>query len=510
MNTDRACAACQETVYPFEVIRCFDQIWHRKCFRCQHCGMALSICNYHGFDKKPYCAAHSPKPTSFTLVTDTPELLRVANNTRMFSSIRYSADAQRIRGKITSFPDDLWTQHTLKLSKQYSEANNIRSGRSSGFDERYSPQSFRQGEVRTGSAPYNNHYGSSVTPPPNRFGINNHCTSPHTFPSSAGIRSRSLSNHNGCHLEVDPLHHHHHYDQVISSPPSQNGLSRSGSCHSIVINSTGIRSRSLSNHNGCHLEVDPLHHHHHYDQVISSPPSQNGLSRSGSCHSIVINSTGIRSRSLSNHNGCHLEVDPLHHHHHYDQVISSPPSQNGLSRSGSCHSIVINSTGIRSRSLSNHNGCHLEVDPLHHHHHYDQVISSPPSQNGLSRSGSCHSIVINSTAFPPANNNTGNAVMNNNGNVGSSETINIPRGSTLNLNFHNHSSQTRDGPNNSGFGGTFIAQYSYEAKDDDEVTFKPGDVIVNGQPISEGWMYGTVQRTGQFGMLPSNYVKLHR
>ncbi|CAH8564817.1 unnamed protein product [Heterobilharzia americana] len=316
MNTDRACAACQETVYPFEVIRCFDQIWHRKCFRCQHCGMALSICNYHGFDKKPYCAAHSPKPTSFTLVTDTPELLRVANNTRMFSS-----------------------------------ANNIRSGRSSGFDERYSPQSFRQGEVRTGSAPYNNHYGSSVTPPPNRFGINNHCTSPHTFPSSAGIRSRSLSNHNGCHLEVDPLHHHHHYDQVISSPPSQNGLSRSGSCHSIV---------------------------------------------------------------------------------------------------------------------------------------------------------------INSTAFPPANNNTGNAVMNNNGNVGSSETINIPRGSTLNLNFHNHSSQTRDGPNNSGFGGTFIAQYSYEAKDDDEVTFKPGDVIVNGQPISEGWMYGTVQRTGQFGMLPSNYVKLHR
>ncbi|CAH8564787.1 unnamed protein product [Heterobilharzia americana] len=263
MNTDRACAACQETVYPFEVIRCFDQIWHRKCFRCQHCGMALSICNYHGFDKKPYCAAHSPKPTSFTLVTDTPELLRVANNTRMFSS-----------------------------------ANNIRSGRSSGFDERYSPQSFRQGEVRTGSAPYNNHYGSSVTPPPNRFGINNHCTSPHTFPSSA--------------------------------------------------------------------------------------------------------------------------------------------------------------------------------------------------------------------AFPPANNNTGNAVMNNNGNVGSSETINIPRGSTLNLNFHNHSSQTRDGPNNSGFGGTFIAQYSYEAKDDDEVTFKPGDVIVNGQPISEGWMYGTVQRTGQFGMLPSNYVKLHR
>ncbi|CAH8854520.1 unnamed protein product [Trichobilharzia szidati] len=293
MNTNKDCASCGEIVYPFEVIRCFDQQWHRKCFRCQHCGMALSVSNYHGYDKKPYCTAHNPKPTTFTSVYDTPELLRATNNTKMFSSVRYNADAQRMRGQITSFPDDLWTQHTLRLSKQYSEwANNIRSGRSSGFDERYSPQPYRRYESRTGSAPYNSHCGSSVTPPPARLGLNNHCTSPHTF--------------------------------------------------------------------------------------------------------------------------------------------------------------------------------------------------------------------SNSTASPAVNNN---AVVNNTYNGGSSETINLPRGSTLNLNFHNNAPHIH---NNSGFGGTFIAQYSYEAKDDDEVSFKPGDVIVNGEPISEGWMYGTVQRTGQFGMLPSNYVKLRR
>ncbi|CAH8854535.1 unnamed protein product [Trichobilharzia szidati] len=258
MNTNKDCASCGEIVYPFEVIRCFDQQWHRKCFRCQHCGMALSVSNYHGYDKKPYCTAHNPKPTTFTSVYDTPELLRATNNTKMFSS---------------------W-------------ANNIRSGRSSGFDERYSPQPYRRYESRTGSAPYNSHCGSSVTPPPARLGLNNHCTSPHTF--------------------------------------------------------------------------------------------------------------------------------------------------------------------------------------------------------------------SNSTASPAVNNN---AVVNNTYNGGSSETINLPRGSTLNLNFHNNAPHIH---NNSGFGGTFIAQYSYEAKDDDEVSFKPGDVIVNGEPISEGWMYGTVQRTGQFGMLPSNYVKLRR
>nr|CAH8856044.1 unnamed protein product [Trichobilharzia regenti] len=304
MNNNKDCASCGEIVYPFEVIRCSDQVWHRKCFRCQHCGMALSVSNYHGYDKRPYCTAHNPKPTTFTSIYDTPELLRATSNTKMFSSVlyrrncgdlkvRYNADAQRMRGQITSFPDDLWTQHTLRLSKQYSEANNIRSGRSSGFDERYSPQPYRRYEARTGSAPYNSHCGSSVTPPPARLGLNNHCTSPHTFSNSTGV--------------------------------------------------------------------------------------------------------------------------------------------------------------------------------------------------------------------PGVNNN---AVVNNNYNVGSSETINLPRGSTLNLNFHNNAPHIHH--NNSGFGGTFIAQYSYEAKDDDEVSFKPGDVIVNGEPISEGWMYGTVQRTGKFGMLPSNYVKLRR
>ncbi|OTF83990.1 Nebulin and SH3 domain containing protein [Euroglyphus maynei] len=39
------------------------------------------------------------------------------------------------------------------------------------------------------------------------------------------------------------------------------------------------------------------------------------------------------------------------------------------------------------------------------------------------------------------------------------------------------------------------------------VTFIDGDLIVNCQPIDDGWMTGTVQRTGETGMLPSNYVE---
>ncbi|XP_072301321.1 nebulin isoform X6 [Eucyclogobius newberryi] len=56
-------------------------------------------------------------------------------------------------------------------------------------------------------------------------------------------------------------------------------------------------------------------------------------------------------------------------------------------------------------------------------------------------------------------------------------------------------------------GKTVRAMYDYGAADSDEVSFKDGDVIVNVQAIDEGWMYGTVQRTGKTGMLPANYVE---
>ncbi|XP_068401220.1 nebulin isoform X1 [Eschrichtius robustus] len=56
-------------------------------------------------------------------------------------------------------------------------------------------------------------------------------------------------------------------------------------------------------------------------------------------------------------------------------------------------------------------------------------------------------------------------------------------------------------------GKIFRAMYDYMAADADEVSFKDGDAIVNVQAVDEGWMYGTVQRTGRTGMLPANYVE---
>lgn len=62
--------------------------------------------------------------------------------------------------------------------------------------------------------------------------------------------------------------------------------------------------------------------------------------------------------------------------------------------------------------------------------------------------------------------------------------------------------------NYGSLGRVYRAIYDYDAQDDDEVSFMDGDYIINVRSIDGGWMTGEVQRTGQVGMLPANYVQL--
>ncbi|XP_011680430.2 LIM and SH3 domain protein Lasp isoform X5 [Strongylocentrotus purpuratus] len=67
--------------------------------------------------------------------------------------------------------------------------------------------------------------------------------------------------------------------------------------------------------------------------------------------------------------------------------------------------------------------------------------------------------------------------------------------------------QQQQMPPSAGQPNKYRAIYDYLAADQDEVSFKEGDLVVNWQHIDEGWMTGTIERTGQKGMLPSNYVQ---
>nr|XP_055037538.1 LIM zinc-binding domain-containing Nebulette-like [Misgurnus anguillicaudatus] len=100
-----ACARCAKIVYPTEKINCLDKNWHKGCFHCEVCKMTLNMKNYKGYDKKPYCSAHYPK-TSFTIVTDTPENLRLKHQSELQSQVRYKRDFEESKGRGFSIVTD--------------------------------------------------------------------------------------------------------------------------------------------------------------------------------------------------------------------------------------------------------------------------------------------------------------------------------------------------------------------------------------------------------------------
>ena len=50
------------------------------------------------------------------------------------------------------------------------------------------------------------------------------------------------------------------------------------------------------------------------------------------------------------------------------------------------------------------------------------------------------------------------------------------------------------------------AKFDYQAGDDDEISFDPGEIITNIDQFDEGWWNG--QCRGVYGMFPANYVEL--
>ncbi|KAM8730170.1 LIM and SH3 domain protein 1-like isoform X1 [Acanthopagrus latus] len=116
------CGRCNKPVYPTEKINCLDKYWHKGCFSCEVCKMALSMTTYKGFEKKPYCSMHYPK-TSFTIVTDTPENLRLKQQSMLNSQALYKEEFEKNKGKgFSVVADTPEMQRVKKTQDQISHA----------------------------------------------------------------------------------------------------------------------------------------------------------------------------------------------------------------------------------------------------------------------------------------------------------------------------------------------------------------------------------------------------
>ena len=55
-----------------------------------------------------------------------------------------------------------------------------------------------------------------------------------------------------------------------------------------------------------------------------------------------------------------------------------------------------------------------------------------------------------------------------------------------------------------------VAKFDFDAKGDDELTFKKGQIIREVITLDDGWSKGRLLHNGQYGMFPSNYVEMRR
>ncbi|XP_061441591.1 nebulette isoform X1 [Rhineura floridana] len=117
------CARCGKVVYPTEKVNCLDKYWHKGCFHCEVCKMALNMNNYKGYEKKPYCNAHYPKQ-SFTTVADTPENLRLKQQSELQSQVKYKRDFEESKGRGFSIVTD--TPELQRLKRTQEQISNVK------------------------------------------------------------------------------------------------------------------------------------------------------------------------------------------------------------------------------------------------------------------------------------------------------------------------------------------------------------------------------------------------
>ncbi|MCI4384146.1 hypothetical protein PGIGA_G00035550 [Pangasianodon gigas] len=117
------CSRCNKVVYPTEKVNCLDKYWHKGCFSCEVCKMTLNMKNYKGFDKKPYCSQHYPK-TGFTSVADTPENIRLKQQSKMQSQVLYKEEFEKNKGKGFSVVAD--TPEMQRIKKTQDQISNIK------------------------------------------------------------------------------------------------------------------------------------------------------------------------------------------------------------------------------------------------------------------------------------------------------------------------------------------------------------------------------------------------
>jgi len=457
----KKCAKCGKTVYPVEELKCLEKIWHKACFKCQVCNMTLSMKNYKGFDKLPYCGAHVPKAKA-TVVADTPENKRLAENSKTQSTVKYHAEFEANKGRFTQIADD---PETLRIKAAAEVISNISYHDVKGQkQDQEKKRSLQGGGENTAVTP---EPGFKTPDPPEDLQTTNtnheytkqpqYQPPPPSTQTAAAPRSSSASSYNSAHQPTSR-----------STPPNATPYQTGYNSNQVPPHMAGGRGGPPSSHQPPPYANPPQQPYHQPPQQYSQQQQQQLLLQQQQ-QQLQLKQQQQQMQLKQQEQMQYAQQQRQQQMYHQQQQQQSrqaaPNYGHGHKTSGGGHHPSSHHQKVPqqySQYQQQPNGYGGHGYPQQHPGQHQQMADPRRVQNSHQQPASAFKTPVQA-APPPTR---------------------VPAGMRC-----------------------YQAMYDYESQDADEVSFRDGDIIINAAFIDEGWMTGTVHRTGQSGMLPANYVE---
>jgi len=496
---NKKCAKCGKTVYPVEELKCLEKVWHKTCFKCEVCGMILNMKNYKGFNKLPYCGAHVPKAKA-TVVADTPENLRLAENSKVQSNVKYHADFEATKGKFTQIADD---PETLRIKANTDVISNITYHDVKGHrDDMEKKRSLQGGgenvkeavetvpaELRGGGgsqdqhrasqdhgrAPVPQHEEKRMLPPEQQMRMSA------DYGGGGGGRNeqqRPSQDRTGHEPFVRPAavqeHGRNSQDYGNRQQPQQQQPSYS------AVNQPSARST-------------PANSNRNQPPPYANPPQQHSQS-----HLQMQQQQQLRQQQLMKQQQLQQEQQ-LRQQQYQQQQIQLQQQQQMQQQQQQYNQQQ--QQQLRQMSEHGHKGSYQNQAPTGYGMQQPQQQKSSNHHPTSQQYQDHRRISANQQQQQKLQQQQQLQLQQQQQQLQQQQMYKQQQGKTQSAGAP-APAQTR-GPSNR----CYQAMYDYEAQDTDEVSFKDGDIVINAVFIDEGWMTGTVHRTGQSGMLPANYVE---
>ncbi|XP_048488342.1 LIM and SH3 domain protein Lasp isoform X1 [Plutella xylostella] len=442
---NKTCARCEKTVYPTEELKCLDKTWHKGCFKCQECGMTLNMRTYKGYGKLPYCESHVPK-AKHTTMAETPELKRIAENTKLQSNVKYHADFERSKGKFTQVADD---PETLRIKANTKIISNV--AYHGDLEKKAHMERQRQinenGEIVDVTSTDNYHqqidnYASEMlsanVPPPN-LPQKTHYQTPQPTQQQQHQPPRPQQNQ-------EYYKQQQKYDTDYNYTQQQYPTQYSNSSNHTPQYPTPPQYASPPPH-AAYQPANQNQFPNPPAQYSNPAPVNSNYAPPPTQYAAQTQQYDDYKYSYGQYQQQNFGVgqqQKIGRIQDYDPLSDGPRAPVNTQRAST--TLIYNSTSDGKKGNGTHQPIQQQSRSIGRVHDLDPLVDEPPPHNNA----------------------------------------------------------------NSASQRVYVAMYDYEANDSDEVSFREGDLISNVTSIDSGWMTGQVLRTGRTGMLPANYVEVQQ